>query len=123
MKITTKINFITTAWVVFVLLAVNVIVYFSFMKISVKTEGETLQQKARDMIEEFNINDSSEILDGKLIPYLTNHSFIRIIQPHSGITTEVTNDHVLTRKIKGEFSKKTEWERHTIRGNKKKNKY
>ena len=115
MKITTKINLITTAWVVFVLLAVNVIVYVSFMKISVKTEGETLQQKASDMIEEFNLNDSSEILDGKLTPYLTNHSFIRVIRPHSGITTEVTNDHDLTRKIKGEFSKKTEWERYTIR--------
>ena len=40
MKITTKINLIMAAWVVFVLLAVNVIVYVSFMKISVKTEGE-----------------------------------------------------------------------------------
>ena len=108
MKITTKINFITAAWVVFVLLAVNVIVYVSFMKISVKTEGETLQQKASDMIEEFNINDSSEIMAEKLIPYLTNHSFIRIIQPDSVITNEVTTDHDLTRKIKGEFSSKSE---------------
>ena len=32
------------------------------------------------------MNDSSEILEGKLMPYLTNHSFIRIIQPDSGIT-------------------------------------
>ena len=115
MKITTKINLITTAWVVFVLLAVNVIVYVSFMKISVKTEGETLQQKASDMIEEFNINDSSEIMDGKLTPYLTNHSFIRIIQPHSVITNEVTNDHDLTRKIKGKFSSKSEVKRYSIR--------
>ena len=49
MKITTKINLITTAWVIFVLLAVNVIVFVSFMKISVKTEGEVLQQKASDI--------------------------------------------------------------------------
>lgn len=114
MKITTKINFITAAWVVFVLLAVNVIVYVSFMKISVKTEGETLQQKASDMIEEFNINDSSEIMAEKLIPYLTNHSFIRIIQPDSVITNEVTTDHDLTRKIKGEFSSKSEMKRYSV---------
>lgn len=115
MKITTKINLITTAWVVFVLLAVNVIVYISFMKISVKTEGEALQQKASDIIEEFNINDSSEIISGKLTPYLTNHSFIRIIQPHSIITNEVTSNHELARKIKGKFSSKLKMKRYAVR--------
>ena len=45
MKITTKINLITAAWVICVLLAVNAIVYFSFMKISVNMEGNALQQK------------------------------------------------------------------------------
>ncbi len=115
MKITTKINLITTAWVVFVLLAVNVIVYVSFMKISVKTEGEVLQSKASDMIEEFNINDSPEKVDEKLTSYLTNHSFIRIIQPHSVITNEVTYDHDLTRNIKGKFSSKSEVKRYSIR--------
>ena len=115
MKITTKINFITAIWVVFVLLAVNVIVYISFMKISVKTEGEALQQKSSDMIEEFNINDSPKIIKGKLTPYLTNHSFIRIIKPDSVITNEVTNDPELTSKIKAEFSKKIKWKRYPVR--------
>ena len=107
MKITTKINLITTAWVLFVLLAVNAIVFFSFMKISVNTEGEALQQKANNIIEQLNIHDSPEVIDRKLTPYLTNHSFIRIIQPNSLIVHEVTNDHQLTKKIKGKFSRKS----------------
>lgn len=115
MKITTKINLITAAWVLFVLLAVNAIVFFSFMKVSVNTEGEALQQKANNMIKQLNINDPTEVIDRKLTPYLTNHSFIRIIQPRSLIVHEVTNDHHLTKKIKGKFSGNTEIKRYSIK--------
>lgn len=115
MKITTKINLITAAWVIFVLLAVNVIVYVSFMQISVKTEGEALQQKASDMIEQLDLNDSPEMMDETLTPYLTNHSFIRLIRPHSVIVNEFTNDHYLTNKINGKFSRKIDMKRYTVR--------
>lgn len=119
MKITTKINLITATWVICVLLAVNAIVYVSFMKISVNTEGNALQQKANDIISELNINDSPEVIKGELTPYLTDHSFIRIIHPHSIIMNEITNDHHLTKKIKGKFSSKRDVKRFTVRLTKK----
>lgn len=88
---------------------------FSFMKISVNTEGEALQQKANNIIQQLNIHDSSEVIDRKLTLYLTNHSFIRIIQPNSLVVHEVTNDHQLTKKIKGKFSRKQEIKRYSIK--------
>ena len=52
MKITTKINLITTAWILCVLLAVNAVVFFSFMKITVNMEEDELTSKGEYLIDE-----------------------------------------------------------------------
>ncbi|WML24907.1 HAMP domain-containing sensor histidine kinase [Neobacillus sp. OS1-33] len=115
MKITTKINLITTAWILFMLLAVNAVVYFSFMKITVNMEDGELFQKANYLINEINKEDSPTVIKEKLTPYLTNHSFIRIVQPDSKIVSQVTNDQHLAARIKPQFASEKGTQRRTIR--------
>lgn len=115
MKMTTKINLITTAWTLGVLLAVNVIVFFSFMKITVNMEEGELLQKAENIISEIDKNDSLLLNEENLTPYLTTPSFIRIIKPDSQIISQVSNDKNLATKIKAKFSKKSEIKRGTFR--------
>lgn len=115
MKITTKINLITTAWILCVLVAVNAVVFISFMKITVNMEEDILLHKAQNIIAEIQKDDSPQEIEKKLTTYLTNHSFIRIIQPDSQISSEVSSDHYLLTKFKGEFSSEQESQRSTIR--------
>ncbi|MGG4266262.1 ATP-binding protein [Peribacillus simplex] len=115
MKITTKINLITTAWILCVLIAVNAVVFFSFMKITVNMEEDILIHKAQNVIAEIQMDDTPHELEKKLTTFLTNHSFIRIIQPDSKIRSEVSNDHYLIKKFKGEFSTEQEAHRSTIK--------
>src|SRR4051812_23398091 len=115
MKITTKINLITTVWILCVLLTVNAIVFFSFMKITVNIEEKVLLQNAKNILNEIHKDDSPEVLKGKLSPYLTNDSFIRLINDQSKISNEVSNNKQLATKIKGKFSSKPDSERYTVR--------
>ncbi len=115
MKITTKINLITSAWVLCVLLAVNAVVFFSFMKITVNMEDNQLFQKANNVIKEMNKEDSPAAFKEELTPYLTTHSFIRKVQPDSKIVHQITNDQQLAAKVKAKFTRKKETERRTIR--------
>ncbi|WP_445491675.1 sensor histidine kinase [Niallia sp. 03133] len=114
MKMTTKMNLATTAWIFCVLLAVNAIVFFSFMNIVVKTEREELFQKADDMINAINITDPPTVVNEKLKSFLTSRIFIRILNSDSEIMNQVTNDKQLAAKIKGEFSKVAVAKRRTI---------
>jgi signal transduction histidine kinase len=107
MKITTKINLLTTAWLIFILLITNVFVFFSFMKITVDMEEEVVFRKAHQIIEENKNPYSVALTENLLESYLTNHSFIRIVNPHSKIVKEVTNDRYLSN-IKAKFSTKNE---------------
>lgn len=115
MKITTKINFITTAWILCILLAVNTVVFFSFMNITVNVEKEGILEKAHSIIKEIKMNDSNENIQTKLTPYLTSYSYIRIIQPDSQVASEVSTDNQMAQKMNSEFSQKQSTERHTIR--------
>ncbi|WP_144554072.1 HAMP domain-containing sensor histidine kinase [Bacillus sp. X1(2014)] len=117
MKITTKINLITTAWIICVLLAVNAVVFFSFMKITVNMEDGELFQKADYLINEINKEDSRSVIKEKLTPYLTNQSFIRIVQPDAKIINQVTNDQQLAAIIKPKFTSEKGTQRRTIRLN------
>ncbi|MGG1676462.1 sensor histidine kinase [Neobacillus sp. NRS-1170] len=114
MKITTKINLMTTAWILCVLLAVNAVVFFSFMKITVNMETNDLLQKANNLIKEMERGESPSEVKGIFAPYLTNHSFIRTIKHDSKISYQATNDKFLAGKIKPKFVSKKETERRTI---------
>ncbi|MGG3467915.1 HAMP domain-containing sensor histidine kinase [Neobacillus pocheonensis] len=119
MKITTKINLMTTAWILCVLLAVNAVVFFSFMKITVNMENVELLQKADNVIREMKMADSPLKIKEIFTPYLTNHNFIRTVQSNSKITDQATNDQFLAAKIKPKYVHKKETERRTIRRNDK----
>lgn len=114
MKITTKINIMTSAWILCVLVAVNAIVFLSFMRITVNMEDTDLYQKADSIIKEINLGDSSEEIKEHLTPYLSMHSFIRIIQPDAKITHEVTNAEEMAEKVKPHFVGKKQSERKII---------
>jgi two-component system, OmpR family, sensor histidine kinase ArlS len=114
MKIRTKINLITTAWILIVLIVVNTIVFFSFLKLTFNMEQEELVQKAQNILAEINVDDSADVIEEKLIHYLNNHSFIRIIDRNSKIINQVTNDPYLANKMKTPFSTKLVTKRSTI---------
>ncbi|HWI47690.1 MAG TPA: ATP-binding protein [Rummeliibacillus sp.] len=107
MKITTKINLLTTAWMLCILMLINFVVYFLFMKTTVNMEEDVLFQKAEDILKviDTNQNQSSNTVELKLKDYLTDHSFIRIIQPKNKVIYEVSNDQKLLKKINGKYTK------------------
>ncbi|PFO06650.1 two-component sensor histidine kinase [Bacillus sp. AFS076308] len=105
MKITTKINLLTTVWMLCILMLINFVVYFLFMKTTVNMEENVLFQKAEDIVTDIHPNSSSSYVELKLKDYLTDHSYIRIIQPKNKVIHEVTNDQKLLKKIKGKYTK------------------
>ncbi|WP_433742293.1 sensor histidine kinase [Falsibacillus pallidus] len=104
MKITTKINLMTTAWILFVLIAINSIVFFSFMTITFNLVQDEVHQKASDIMNEIKPDELSDVSQTRLIPYLSSHSFIRFVNKDSTIINEVTNDKYLSKKIKPKFT-------------------
>ncbi|MEH7116307.1 HAMP domain-containing sensor histidine kinase [Neobacillus vireti] len=104
MKITTKINLLTTVWMLCILMIVNFVVFFLFMKTTVNMEEKVLFQQAEDILRGIDKNLYSSNIELKLNDYITDHSFIRIIQPKNKVVHEVTNDRLLSKKIKGKYT-------------------
>lgn len=114
MKISTKINLLTTIWILFILIFINAIVFYLFMKTTVNVEQGALFQRTEDILSDINVNDISSVTDEKLKSNLPSHSFIRIIQPDGKIVNQATNDLAFSEMIYGKFSIKTEFYRKTI---------
>lgn len=114
MKITTKINLLTTAWMLCILILINFVVYILFMRTTVNMEQDLLYQKAADIVKEVDINQSSSAIEEIINESLPEHSFIRIIGSKNKIIHEVTNDQLLSKKIKGKFTLKKQANRHLI---------
>jgi two-component system, OmpR family, sensor histidine kinase ArlS len=104
MKITTKINLLTTLWMVCILVIINVIVYFLFMTTTINMEKNMLYKKSDNIISELNstVPSNMEPILGK---FLTENSFIRIIEPENKVVYEVTNDPKLSKKINESYTK------------------
>ena len=62
MKMRTKINLITTAWILFVLIVVNTIVFFSFLKLTFNMEQGELVQKAQNILNEIKVDESAVVM-------------------------------------------------------------
>lgn len=114
MRITTKINLLTTAWMLCILILVNIVVYFSFMKFTTNMEEVALYQKAEDIIKVIDSLDSSSSINEKLNDFLTPQSYIRIIQPNNKVIHEVTNDSLLSKKMKGKYAETKQAQTHLI---------
>ncbi|WP_331280787.1 HAMP domain-containing protein [Bacillus sp. UNC41MFS5] len=106
MKITTKINLLTTVWMLCILMIINFAVFFLFMKTTVNMEEKVLLQKAEDILTEIGSNPSSSNVEARLKENLNDHSFIRMIQPKNKVVHEVTNDQLLSKKMKGKYTTK-----------------
>ncbi|WP_129730509.1 HAMP domain-containing sensor histidine kinase [Ectobacillus funiculus] len=115
MKITTKINLLTTAWLFCILLIINVVVFFSFMTTTVNMEKNVLLQKMNDIIQELHTQNATTLPEDRLKSYLTEHSFIRIVSPDSKVTNQAISDKDLAKKIKYKFSSKSGSQLRTIR--------
>jgi two-component system, OmpR family, sensor histidine kinase ArlS len=102
MKITTKINLLTTAWMLCILILINFVVFLLFMKTTVNMEEDMLFQKAGDIVKDYNTIQSSTSMKGELEDYLTEHSYIRIMDQKNKLIYEVTNDKFLSKKMKGQ---------------------
>ncbi|TLS36445.1 sensor histidine kinase [Pseudalkalibacillus caeni] len=114
MKITTKINLITTAWLILVLLIINTVVYFSFIKITVGLEEEELSRKGNTILKEVQLNNPS-VRNDQLKSYLIAGSYIRVILPNGQVAEEVTNEPYLLKKIKPALPNTKEVKRDMIR--------
>ncbi|HWI48908.1 MAG TPA: HAMP domain-containing sensor histidine kinase [Rummeliibacillus sp.] len=114
MKINTKINLITTTWIICLLVIVNIVVFYSFMSVTVNVEKKVILQNASAMLEDINNSNSDAMIEKKLSKYLTHGSFIRILDNHSRTLNQVTNNKQLANKIKGKFTKQTNSERYLV---------
>ena len=87
-----------------ILMLINFVVYFLFMKTTVNMEESILFQKAEEIVKNIETNPSSSYGELKLKDYLSEHSYIRIIQPKNRVVHEVTNDQKLLKKIRGKYT-------------------
>ncbi|UPM53818.1 sensor histidine kinase [Gottfriedia acidiceleris] len=107
MKITTKINLLITSWILIILVLINGLVFYLFMKTTVNMEEHVVSQKAHEILKKQNISITLKMNEEVLYPFMSNHSYIRIIDRNSKIVTEVSNDKLLNR-IKPKFTIKEE---------------
>ncbi|WP_458411930.1 ATP-binding protein [Schinkia sp. CFF1] len=114
MRITLKINLLTTAWMLLILILINVVVFILFMNTTLKMEEDMGFQKAGDIVKNIRANDTPSRIQSELKNNLTENSYIRILEPKGRILYEVTNENALANKIKGKFVNTPEFERRGI---------
>jgi signal transduction histidine kinase len=66
-------------------------------------EEDAQFQKTGDIIKDIDSLSSTNDIDRKLKSYLTDYSYIRIMQPKNKVVHEVMNDSLLSKKIKGKY--------------------
>ncbi|MCM2606948.1 HAMP domain-containing histidine kinase [Rossellomorea marisflavi] len=115
MKITTKINLLTTAWMLCILVVINFVVYFLFVQNTVTMEEDVQFHKAKEIMKEVGGAPTTNDLDMALKKHLTEHSFIRIMGPGDELIHQVTNDSMLSSKIEGKFAENKEAKNHVIK--------
>ncbi|HHY73454.1 MAG TPA: HAMP domain-containing histidine kinase [Bacillus bacterium] len=115
MRITLKINLLTTAWMLLILILINVVVFILFMNTTLNMEKDVGFQKAREIVKSIHANNTPSSIQSELKNYLTDNSYIRILGPKGQILYEVTNEKALAQKIKGKFVNTPEIERRGIK--------
>lgn len=114
MRITLKINLITTAWMLLILILINIVVFILFMNSTVNMEKDLVFQRAGEIVKSIRANDKPDQIESDLKNNLTVNSYIRIIQADGQILYEVTNEKELAKKVKGKYVKKQESERRVL---------
>jgi signal transduction histidine kinase len=110
MNIKNKITLLTTFWLICILIGVNLIVYFSFIKIATSNEKETLQSKMEQLLEQTKPDQIMKQNQSLILQkYLPENAAIRVLDKSSNIINSVANDEELA-KITPEFVSTTESE-------------
>ncbi|MDB5055329.1 MAG: integral rane sensor signal transduction histidine kinase [Bacilli bacterium] len=110
MNIKNKITLLTTFWLICILIGVNLIVYFSFIKIVTSNEKETLQSKMELLLEQTKPDEIMKPNQSVILQkFLPENAAIRVLDKSSKIINSVANDEELA-KITPEFVSTTESE-------------
>jgi two-component system sensor histidine kinase ArlS len=103
MNIKNKITLLTTFWLICILIGVNLIVYFSFIRIVTSNEKETLQSKMEHLLEQTTPQEIMKPANSAiLLKYLPENATIRILDKSSKIINSAVNDDELV-SISPEF--------------------
>jgi two-component system sensor histidine kinase ArlS len=93
MSIKRKIGLLTTLWLIGILLAVNLTVYYAFLRITTENERDLLLHRAHTLLERVQPND---VIQGKntdlLQIYLPDQGMIRLLDTKGKILQTVEND-------------------------------
>jgi two-component system sensor histidine kinase ArlS len=116
MNIKNKITLLTTFWLICILIGVNLIVYYSFIKIVTSNEKETLQSRMEHLLEQTKPDEIMKLNQSVILQkFLPENAAIRVLDKNSKIINSVTNDDELT-KITPEFVSITESELYSASG-------
>jgi two-component system sensor histidine kinase ArlS len=116
MNIKNKITLLTTFWLICILIGVNLIVYFSFIKIITSNERETLQSKMEHLLEQTTPNELMKPNNSDpLLKYLPENAAIRILDKNSKMVNSASNDEEFVN-ISPEFVSVTESELYKVSG-------
>jgi two-component system sensor histidine kinase ArlS len=93
MNIKNKITLLTTFWLICILIGVNLIVYFSFIKIITNNEKETLQSKMEHLLEQTAPQEIMKPNNSAILQkFLPENAIIRILDKNSKIINSAAND-------------------------------
>jgi two-component system sensor histidine kinase ArlS len=93
MSIKRKIALLTTLWLIGILLAVNLTVYYAFLRITTDNERDLMLHRAHTLLERVQPTD---VIQGKntdlLQIYLPDQGMIRLMDPKGNILQTIEND-------------------------------
>ncbi|WP_405079037.1 ATP-binding protein [Paenibacillus chitinolyticus] len=93
MSIQKKIVLLTTLWLIGILLAVNVTVYFAFLRITTQNEKDLFMNRVHTLLEKA---DPADLISGKstelLQSYLPDQGMIRLLDKEGKVVQTVQND-------------------------------
>ena len=114
MKVTTKTNLFITVWIIILLIATNITVYYLFKSSAINTERDAAYETADIIVREIREARPDERPEAILNGHLTERSLIRIILPEKRVAAEAGNDPILFEKIKPEYTDKKELRTDTV---------
>ncbi|WP_047152005.1 sensor histidine kinase [Aneurinibacillus tyrosinisolvens] len=113
MRLKTKLNLVTTVWLLFILILLNTTIYYLFIRITTETETDMLQRKGQEIAEKLTNGQVNGKTDNILASFLPESSIIRIVNLNRRVINEVTNDPSL-RQIEPDFNVLREWELNSL---------
>lgn len=97
-----------------ILVFINIVVFISFVNITVSVEERVLIQRTNDIIQELDMSETRKNKKEVLKDNLATHTLIRVMLPNGKTDVEVSSDPELTKIIKGKFSKRPVTQRKKI---------